>query len=137
MGHLVVIDDDPAEFALARLSMTLWRAWPGWSRLERQATGTLWLAETGAQTAREMYGARGWMAHHNTDLWRATAPIDGAQWGMWPMGGAWLCTHLWARYDYGRDLAFLRQASGAETVGQVGAHSRHDRRGHHVRRDHP
>lgn len=66
------------------------------------------LAETGTRTAREMYGARGWVAHHNSDLWRATAPIDGAQWGMWPMGGAWLCTHLWARYDYGRDLAYLR-----------------------------
>lgn len=66
------------------------------------------LAETGARTARAMYGARGWVAHHNTDLWRATAPIDGAQWGMWPMGGAWLCTHLWARYDYGRDLNYLR-----------------------------
>ncbi|AJP72516.1 glycoside hydrolase family 95 protein [Sphingomonas hengshuiensis] len=66
------------------------------------------LAETGAQTARDMYGARGWVAHHNTDLWRATAPIDGAQWGLWPLGGAWLCTHLWDRYDYGRDLAYLR-----------------------------
>ena len=66
------------------------------------------LAETGARTAREMYGARGWVAHHNSDLWRATAPIDGAQWGLWPMGGAWLCTHLWERYDYGRDLAYLR-----------------------------
>lgn len=65
------------------------------------------LAVTGAVTAREMYGARGWVAHHNTDLWRATAPIDGAQWGLWPMGGAWLCTHLWARYDYGRDVAYL------------------------------
>ena len=66
------------------------------------------LAETGARTAREMYGARGWVAHHNSDLWRATGPIDGAQWGLWPMGGAWLCTHLWERYDYGRDLAYLR-----------------------------
>lgn len=66
------------------------------------------LAETGARTAREMYGARGWVAHHNTDLWRATAPIDGAQWGLWPTGGAWLCTHLWDRYDYGRDLEYLR-----------------------------
>jgi alpha-L-fucosidase 2 len=65
------------------------------------------LAETGAKTAREMYGARGWVAHHNTDLWRATAPIDGAQWGLWPTGGAWLCTHLWARYDYGRDAKWL------------------------------
>ena len=49
------------------------------------------LAVTGARTAREMYGARGWVAHHNTDLWRATAPIDGPQWGLWPTGGAWLC----------------------------------------------
>lgn len=66
------------------------------------------LAVTGARTAREMYGARGWVAHHNSDLWRATAPIDGAAWGLWPTGGAWLCTHLWARYDYGRDRAYLR-----------------------------
>ncbi|MET0308197.1 MAG: glycoside hydrolase family 95 protein [Sphingomonas sp.] len=66
------------------------------------------LAESGARTARTMYGARGWVAHHNTDLWRATAPIDGAQWGLWPTGGAWLCTHLWDRYDYGRDPAYLR-----------------------------
>ena len=48
------------------------------------------LAVTGARTAREMYGAGGWVAHHNTDLWRATAPIDGPQWGLWPTGGAWL-----------------------------------------------
>lgn len=66
------------------------------------------LAETGARTAREMYGARGWVCHHNSDLWRATAPIDGAKWGMWPTGGAWLCGHLWDRYDHGRDRAFLR-----------------------------
>jgi hypothetical protein len=54
-----------------------------------------------------MYGARGWVAHHNTDLWRATAPIDGAEWGVWPTGGAWLCKHLWDHYDYGRDTAYL------------------------------
>lgn len=65
------------------------------------------LAESGERTAREMYGARGWVAHHNSDLWRATAPIDGARWGLWPLGGAWLCTHLWDRWDYGRDKAFL------------------------------
>ncbi|WP_241126904.1 glycoside hydrolase family 95 protein [Novosphingobium terrae] len=65
------------------------------------------IAITGAVTAREMYGARGWVTHHNTDLWRATAPIDGARYGMWPMGGAWLCTHLWDHYDYGRDKAYL------------------------------
>jgi len=49
MGHLVTIDDDPAEFALARLSMTLWREWSGWSEIERRTTGTLWLAETARQ----------------------------------------------------------------------------------------
>ncbi|WP_298288864.1 glycoside hydrolase family 95 protein [Novosphingobium sp.] len=67
------------------------------------------LAITGGRMAREMYGARGWVTHHNTDLWRATAPIDGPDWGMWPTGGAWLCLHLWDRYDYGRDPALLRR----------------------------
>jgi alpha-L-fucosidase 2 len=67
------------------------------------------LAVTGAVTARAMYGARGWLAHHNTDLWRATAPIDGPLWGMWPTGGAWLCTTLWDWYDYTRDPDVLRR----------------------------
>jgi alpha-L-fucosidase 2 len=66
------------------------------------------LAVTGARTAREMYGAGGWVAHHNTDLWRATAPIDGPQWGLWPTGGAWLCLALWERYEYDRDRAYLQ-----------------------------
>jgi alpha-L-fucosidase 2 len=65
------------------------------------------LAVRGAVTARVHYGARGWVAHHNTDLWRATGPIDGAFWGLWPTGGAWLCKHLWDHYDYGRDRAYL------------------------------
>ncbi|MGK6356353.1 glycosyl hydrolase family 95 catalytic domain-containing protein [Sphingomonas sp. DT-207] len=65
------------------------------------------IAITGAQTAREMYGARGWVCHHNTDLWRATAPIDGAKWGLWPTGGAWLCTHLWEHYEYNPERAYL------------------------------
>jgi alpha-L-fucosidase 2 len=67
------------------------------------------LSVTGAVTARAMYGARGWLAHHNTDLWRATAPIDGPLWGMWPTGGAWLCTTLWDWYDYTRDPEVLRR----------------------------
>ena len=67
------------------------------------------LARSGAHTARRMYGAPGWVAHHNTDLWRATAPIDGAQWGLWPLGGAWLLQHLWDRWDYGRDPEYLRR----------------------------
>ncbi len=66
------------------------------------------LAETGATTAKDMYGARGWVTHHNTDLWRATAPIDGPNWGMWPTGGAWLCLHLWDRYAYSGDRAYLK-----------------------------
>jgi alpha-L-fucosidase 2 len=67
------------------------------------------LAETGARTAKVHYGARGWVAHHNTDLWRASAPIDGAQWGMWPTGGAWLCIVLWDHYDYSRDRIYLAE----------------------------
>ncbi|HJV43939.1 glycoside hydrolase family 95 protein [Caulobacter sp.] len=65
------------------------------------------LSETGARMAKAMYGARGWVAHHNTDLWRATAPIDGAAWGVWPTGGAWLCKHVYDHYDYNRDKAYL------------------------------
>lgn len=67
------------------------------------------LSETGAKTAREMYGCRGWMAHHNTDLWRIAGPVDGAYWGMFPNGGAWLSTHLWQHYLYTGDKSFLRQ----------------------------
>lgn len=65
------------------------------------------LSVTGARTAKVMYGARGWVAHHNTDLWRASGPIDGAKFGVWPTGGAWLCKHLWDHYDYNRDRAYL------------------------------
>jgi alpha-L-fucosidase 2 len=67
------------------------------------------LAETGARTARAMYGARGWVVHHNTDIWRATAPIDGPNWGMWPCGGAWLCLHLWDRFEFSGDRAVLNR----------------------------
>ena len=67
------------------------------------------LSVSGARTARVNYGARGWVAHHNTDLWRATAPIDHAKYGMWPTGGAWLCKHLWDHYDYGRDRGYLEE----------------------------
>ncbi|HEY1663585.1 MAG TPA: glycoside hydrolase family 95 protein [Verrucomicrobiae bacterium] len=67
------------------------------------------LAKTGAQTARVMYGARGWVAHHNTDLWRATAPIDGPQYGIWPTGGAWLCNTLWDNYEFTGNSNSLKQ----------------------------
>jgi len=67
------------------------------------------VAVTGARTARNSYGARGWVVHHNTDLWRATAPVDGPLWGMWPTGGAWLCTTLWEHYQYHPSPALLRR----------------------------
>ncbi|UTA68633.1 glycosyl hydrolase family 95 catalytic domain-containing protein [Emticicia sp. 21SJ11W-3] len=65
------------------------------------------LAVTGRETARSMYGARGWMAHHNTDIWRATGAIDGAFWGMWTAGGGWVSQHLWEHYLYTGDKTFL------------------------------
>lgn len=65
------------------------------------------LAESGARTARVHWNARGWVTHHNTDLWRATAPVDGPHSGFWPTGGAWLCFHLWDHYDYSGDNAYL------------------------------
>ena len=67
------------------------------------------LSVTGTRTARTMYDARGWVAHHNTDLWRASAPVDGPVWGLWPCGGAWLCNTLWDHYDYARSEATLRR----------------------------
>jgi alpha-L-fucosidase 2 len=67
------------------------------------------LSVTGARTARTMYAARGWVTHHNTDLWRAAAPIDGPQWGLWPCGGAWLCNTVWDHWDYSRDEALLQR----------------------------
>ena len=67
------------------------------------------LSETGARTAKSQYNARGWVAHHNTDLWRATAPIDGPSWGIWPTGGAWLCLDLWDRYQFSGDTKVLEE----------------------------
>jgi alpha-L-fucosidase 2 len=68
------------------------------------------LSETGAKFAQDHYGARGWVAHHNTDLWRATGPIDSSFYGMWPTGGAWLSLHLWEHYLFSGDRAFLARA---------------------------
>lgn len=66
------------------------------------------LSEAGKSTARSYYNARGWVLHHNTDIWRGTAPINHANHGIWPTGGAWLVTHLWEHYRYNQDTAFLR-----------------------------
>ncbi|HRH42006.1 MAG TPA: glycoside hydrolase family 95 protein [Pyrinomonadaceae bacterium] len=65
------------------------------------------ISKTGAVTAKTNYGARGWVTHHNTDIWRATGPIDSAFYGTWSTGGAWLTTHLWDHYEYTGDKKFL------------------------------
>ncbi len=74
----------------------------------------LWLVESlrepGRRTARVHYDCGGFVVHHNADLWLGTAPVDGANWGMWPMGGAWLSRHLWERYDFSRERNDLERA---------------------------
>ena len=67
------------------------------------------VAVTGRRVAEVHYGARGWVLHQNTDLWRAAAPMDGPTWGTWPTGGAWLCRHLWEHYLYSGDREFLER----------------------------
>lgn len=81
------------------------------------------LSRNGEAVARQLYGARGWVAHHNTDPWGYALPVGAghgaASWAFWPMGGLWLCDHLWQRWEYGRDrdelaartLPILRGAS--------------------------
>ena len=83
-------------------------------------TGDLWETEeplwslirdlrvTGAETARAHYHSKGWVLHHNTDLWRATAPVDGP-WGIWPMGEAWMANQMWDHYEFSGDREFLRR----------------------------
>lgn len=67
------------------------------------------LSVTGTPTAKIMYGTRGWMLHHNTDVWRITGIVDGAFWGLWPTSNAWLSQHLWEHYLYSGDKAFLKE----------------------------
>lgn len=83
-------------------------------------TGDLWetqlplwslirdLRKTGAETARVHYASNGWVLHHNTDLWRATTPVDGP-WGIWPTGGAWLANQMWDHYQFSLDREFLER----------------------------
>jgi alpha-L-fucosidase 2 len=65
------------------------------------------LSVTGRKTAQDMYGADGWMAHHNTDIWRICGPVDGS-WGVWPTGGTWLSQHLWEKFAFSGDLDYLQ-----------------------------
>lgn len=67
------------------------------------------LSVTGKESAKEMYNARGWNMHHNTDIWRVTGIIDGGFYGFWPMGGAWLTQHIWQHYLYTGDEDFLKE----------------------------
>jgi alpha-L-fucosidase 2 len=65
------------------------------------------VAESGRKTAMAHYGCRGWVLHHNTDLWRGTAPINASNHGIWVTGGAWLCQDLWEHYAFTGDKEFL------------------------------
>ena len=69
------------------------------------------VAKSGAETAAAHYKARGWVLHHNFDLWRGTAPINASNHGIWPTGGAWLCQHLWWHYLYTQDDQYLRETA--------------------------
>ena len=67
------------------------------------------IAEAGARTAKEHWNARGWVLHQNTDLWRATTPMDGPSWGAWPVGGAWIMTNLYENYRFTGDRSYLER----------------------------
>ena len=82
------------------------------------------LAEKGHRTAEVNYGAHGWVAHHNTDIWAQTAPVGNygsgdPMWANWEMGGAWLSTHLWEHYAFGQDKRFLRDQAWPLMTGAV------------------
>ncbi len=68
------------------------------------------LSQSGEKSARELYGARGWVTHHNTDIWRMTELAgEDASWAWWPFGGIWLCQHLWQHYEFTKDVHFLKE----------------------------
>ncbi len=67
------------------------------------------LVTRGRRTAEELYGCRGFVAHHTTDAWAFTSPIGSTQWGMWPVGGAWCTAHLMEHWRFGRNQTFLRE----------------------------
>ncbi len=92
------------------LEMNYWQADSGdlWETQE-----PIWelirdLRVTGGETARVQYHSKGWVLHHNTDLWRATAPVDGP-WGIWPSAQSWLANQMWDHYQFSGDRAFLAQ----------------------------
>ena len=102
------------------LQMNYWLAETGdlWETM-----GPLWdlvddLQVAGAKTAQTHYNAGGWVLHHNTDLWRATTPVDGA-WGIWPIGQAWLANQMWDHYRFTHDRKFLATRAYPAMKGAV------------------
>lgn len=88
--------------------------WPAESLNLSESTAPLFhaieeLSQTGKITAKDHYGVDGWVLHHNTDLWRGTAPINAANHGIWVTGGAWLCLHIWEHYLFTQDRDFLKK----------------------------
>jgi alpha-L-fucosidase 2 len=69
------------------------------------------LVVTGQGVAKEHYNLNGWVAHHNTDIWRGAAPINNANHGIWPTGGAWLSQHVWWRYQFSGDVEYLKNTA--------------------------
>ena len=69
------------------------------------------LAQTGRQTAKEYYNSTGWVLHHNTDIWRGTAPINASNHGIWVTGAAWLCQHLWEHFAFTQNKIFLKDTA--------------------------
>ncbi len=69
------------------------------------------LSETGRNVAREHYNLEGWVAHHNTDIWRGAAPINNSNHGIWVVGGAWLCQHVWWHYQFSGDKNYLKNTA--------------------------
>ncbi len=92
------------------LEMNYWQADSGdlWETQEPLWSLIRDLRVTGADTARVDYHGKGWVLHHNTDLWRATTPVDGP-WGIWPTGGVWLANQMFDHYEFSGDREFLRQ----------------------------
>lgn len=77
------------------------------------------LAQKGRKTAKVHYGCRGWVAHHLSDLWHFTGPADSPRYGLWPMGGGWLCLHLWDHYRFTHDRTFLKETGYPLMKGSV------------------
>ncbi len=69
------------------------------------------IAQAGRPVAKKVYGARGWVMHHCSDIWRYAQTAGSCpNFSLWPMGGAWLCQHIWEHFAFSRDLGFLKSA---------------------------